>query len=156
MKKFLDSIIGLILNLIWFFTWLYVLAISTDIPVRISNSQFIYSIIFMVGFLVLISIYILKYCKTPRLTFWLVAPQIVLWAILFKNDSLLLIQTPSDVLNSNIAATGLICSFVIEFFASRRTIVLKKAKKRDKLNSIKYNRIQVVKESDLSTNKKAS
>ncbi|WP_194192374.1 hypothetical protein [Clostridium chrysemydis] len=154
MKKFLDFIVSLALNLIWFSFWLYSLVISTNIPVRISETQFTTTIGLMVGFLLVMSIYLLKFSKMPKLSCTFFIVEMLLWFISFKDDSLVIIQTPSDVMNSNIAATGLLVTTILLFFAYRRVVVLKKLKRKNKLKTISDRRKEITSSDD--ENKKAS
>lgn len=154
MKRFFDFIVSLALNLIWFSFWLYSLVISTNIPIRISETQFTTTVGLMVGFLLVMSIYLLKFSKIPKLSCTFLILEMLLWFISFKDDSLVIIQTPSDVMNSNIAATGLLVTTILLFFAYRRVIVLKKLKRKNKLKTISDRRKESLSSND--ENKKAS
>lgn len=154
MKIFFDFIVNLALNLIWFSFWLYSLVISTNIPVRISETQFTTTVGLMVGFLFIMSIYLLKFSKIPKLSCTFLILEMLLWFISFKDYSLVIIQTPSDVMNSNIAATGLFVTIILLFFAYRRVVVLKKLKRKNKLKTISNRRKETLSSDD--ENKKAS
>lgn len=154
MKRFFDFIVSLALNLIWVSFWLYSLVISTNIPIRISETQFTTTVGLMVGFLLVMSIYLLKFSKIPKLSCTFLILEMLLWFISFKDDSLVIIQTPSDVMNSNIAATGLLVTTILLFFAYRRVIVLKKLKRKNKLKTISDRRKESLSSND--ENKKAS